>query len=135
MPGVRQLLSGGGATKTFLVLAAGLPLAPATRGVVPARQPHVVPKNIRHECRDIDEVQPALVNESDRPVCLPPEDCGEAPVLFAGHDIRGPGGHPVRPEDEDPVESKPGGSYGIPGLVIRAEVGEGKFNVTGEAAG
>lgn len=115
--------------RTFLPLfALTLLFLPSSQRTELAQKSSVVLKNMQAEYRSLAEVAPILVNEGDKPIYLLPEDCGEAQVLIAGHQVWEPSDPLDCPQSVDPIEIKPGESYHIPSLVWRLEVDKGKWN-------
>lgn len=106
--------------RIFLLLALASLLILVTQSTSFAQQPKLILKDAQREYKNLDEIKPVFVNESDKPIYLLPEDCGEARVwLFYMNKTWSQSMSSGCIESDTSIEIKPGESYKIPSLVWR----------------
>ena len=106
--------------KLFLMLTLTFFLIQAGQNTSSAQQSGVFLKDVGGEYKNLDEIKPVLVNESNESIYLLPNDCGEADLsLFYMNKTWMEGVSKDCRENKTSIEIKPGESYRIPPLVWR----------------
>ena len=101
----------------ILALAMLLLIEPPTFCTV---QSDITLKGVQGEYKNLDEIKPVLMNESNHSIYLLPEDCGEARLsLFYMNKNWRADVSPTCSKDRASIEIKSGESYQIPSLVWR----------------